>query len=503
MASRRKGADTADNSRRKFLQQVATGAAATAAAALPAVAQQDAQRPAAAAPANQPPIAEALANFAVNLRYEDIPKDVIRTAIRTIIDTVGCAIGGHEAGPSQIAIKLAGRVSATPAATVFCSGTKTSHDLAVFANGVMIRFLDFNDGYITPKGGGHPSDTLAALISTAEIMGASGRDLILATVLAYEAFCKVADVLDTRSLGLHQSTILGPASLIGASRLMGLTKAQLVHAIGISVGGNTTINQGRVGTLSNWKDFSAAESSRKAIFSAQLAQAGMTGPVQVFEGRSGFFNVIARQRFELPKLGEPWGIMRAFTKRFPLGQYSQTVAEAAMQVRSFITNIDDVEEINLRVSKNAISIMADSPEKWRPQSHETADHSMPYATAVVLMHGEIDEHYYEDPFLHDEKLLGLVARVRTIRSEEADMHEREYNLCDLELVLKSGQRKAVRVEYHRGHPKNPMSDAEMEEKFRALARKHLPAERINALLRQMWALEDLPKAGTLVEMTKV
>jgi len=503
MASRRKGADTADNSRRKFLQQVATGAAATAAAALPAVAQQDAQRPAAAAPANQPPIAEALANFAVNLRYEDIPKDVIRTAIRTIIDTVGCAIGGHEAGPSQIAIKLAGRVSATPAATVFCSGTKTSHDLAVFANGVMIRFLDFNDGYITPKGGGHPSDTLAALISTAEIMGASGRDLILATVLAYEAFCKVADVLDTRSLGLDQSTILGPASLIGASRLMGLTKAQLVHAIGISVGGNTTINQGRVGTLSNWKDFSAAESSRKAIFSAQLAQAGMTGPVQVFEGRSGFFNVIARQRFELPKLGEPWGIMRAFTKRFPLGQYSQTVAEAAMQVRPFVTNIDDVQEINLRVSKNAISIMADSPEKWRPQSHETADHSMPYATAVVLMHGEIDEHYYEDPFLHDEKLLDLVAKVRTIRSEEADMHEREYNLCDLELVLKSGQRKAVRVEYHRGHPKNPMSDAEMEEKFRALARKHLPAERINALLRQMWALEDLPKAGTLVEMTKV
>src|SRR3979490_1073725 len=99
MASRRKGADTADNSRRKFLQQVATGGAPTARAALPAVAQQDAQRPAAAAPANQPPIAEALANFAVNLRYEDIPKDVIRTAIRTIIYTPGCALRGHAGGP--------------------------------------------------------------------------------------------------------------------------------------------------------------------------------------------------------------------------------------------------------------------------------------------------------------------------------------------------------------------------------------------------------------------
>jgi 2-methylcitrate dehydratase len=226
-------------------------------------------------------------------------------------------------------VKLAAGVSATPGATVFCSGIKTSHELAVFANGVMIRYLDFNDGYITPKGGGHPSDTLAALISSAEIAGRSGRDLIAATALSYEVFCKVADVLDTRGLGLDQSTMLGLASVVGASRLMGLTPAQMVHAIGITVGGNTAINQGRVGTLSNWKDFASAEASRKAIFSAQLAQAGMTGPSRVFEGPLGFFNVISRKTFDLPKLDEPFGVVSAFTKRFPLGQYSQTVAEAA------------------------------------------------------------------------------------------------------------------------------------------------------------------------------
>ena len=492
-------------SRRAFLMQVAaTSAAATTAATWPAVAQQNAQRPGTTnATPGQPPIAETIANFAVNLRYADIPKEVVRTAIRSILDTVGCVIGAYQAGPSQIAIKLAGGVTATNGATVFCSGIKTSHELAVFANGVMIRYLDFNDGYITPKGGGHPSDTIAALLSTAEVTGASGRDLILATVLAYETFCKLADVLDTRGLGLDQSTMVGLGSLVGASRLMGLTKQQMIHAIGITIGGNTALNQGRVGTLSNWKDFAAAESSRKAIFSAQLAQAGMTGPAQIFEGRLGFFNVIARQRFEFPKLGEPWGIMRAFTKRFPLGQYSQTVAEAAIQVRSFVTSLADVQEINLRVSKNAIAIMADSPEKWRPQSHETADHSMPYATAVVLMYGEIDEHYYDDKYLHDEQLLNLVARVHVAHSEEADLHERDYNLCDLELVLKSGQRKAVRVEYHRGHFKNPMTDGEMEEKFRSLARKHLSLERTNALMRQLWALEDMPKAGGLAEMTRV
>ncbi len=457
--------DATCQSRREVLQALATASAAVTAAAFPASAQENASPPRAGS-GNQGTIAQTLADYAVKLRYEDLPAEVVRTVKRTIIDTIGCAIGGYEAGPSQIALKLARNVSATQGASVFCGGFKTSHDHAVFANGVMIRYLDFNDGYITPKGGGHPSDTLASLISTAEVAGRSGRDLITATALAYEAFCKLADVLDTRSIGLDQATILGPAAVIGASRLMGLTPGQMVHAIGITVGGNTAINQGRVGTLSNWKDFACAEASRKAIFSSR-----------VFEGPSGFFNAISRKPFELPKLGEPYGIMRAFTKRFPLGQYSQTVAEAAAQLRAFFKSTDEIAEINIRVSQNAIKIMADSPDKWRPQSHETADHSMPYAAAVVLMHGTIDEHYYEDPYLHDERLLALVARVRAIHSGEADLHEKDYNLCDFEVVLKSGERKAVRVEYHRGHFKNPMTDAEMEEKFRSLVRKHLAAGR--------------------------
>jgi 2-methylcitrate dehydratase len=493
--------DATCQSRREVLQALATASAAVTAAALPASAQETV-RPRAST-TGEGTIAQTLADYAVKLRYEDLPTEVVRTVKRTIIDTIGCAIGGYEAGPSQIALKLARNVSATQGASVFCGGFKTSHDLAVFANGVMIRYLDFNDGYITPKGGGHPSDTLASLITTAEVAGRSGRDLITATALAYEAFCKIADVLDTRSIGLDQATILGPAAVIGAGRLMGLTAEQLVHAVGITVGGNTAINQGRVGTLSNWKDFACAEASRKAIFSAQLAQAGMTGPSRVFEGPSGFFHAITRKPFELPKLGEPYGITRAFTKRFPLGQYSQTVAEASAQSRAFFKSTDEIAEINIRVSQNAIKVMAGDPDKWRPQSHETADHSMPYATAVVLMHGTIDEHYYEDPYLHDERLLALVARVRAIHSPEADLHEKDYNLCDFEVVLKSGERKAVRVEYHRGHFKNPMTDAEMEEKFRSLARKHLSAERVDVLLRQLWALEDMPKAGALIEMTKV
>ena len=268
-----------------------------------------------------------------------------------------------------------------------------------------------------------------SLPCSAEIAGRSGRDLIVATALSYEVFCKVADVLDTRGLGLDQSTMLGLASVVGAGRLMGLTPEQMVHAIGITVGGNTALNQGRVGTLSNWKDFASAEASRKAIFSAQLAHAGMTGPSRIFEGPSGFFNVISRKIFDLPKLGEPFGIMRAFTKRFPLGQYSQTVAEATMEARPFFANVDDIQEINLRVSRNAIRTMASSPESWRPESHETADHSMPYAAAVVLMYGGIDDRYYEDPYLHDPRLLDLSSAACTASRRRKPTGTRRNTIC--------------------------------------------------------------------------
>src|SRR5260370_40840527 len=132
-----------------------------------------------------------------------------------MIESIGCGIGGFGSDASQIANRLAAGVSAVPGATVMCSGVKTSPDLAAFANGVMIRYLDFNDGYIS-LGAGHPSDTIAPLLSTAEMMGRSGRDLIAGTVLTYEVFCRVCDVFDNRAVGIDYATIVGLAAAAGA-----------------------------------------------------------------------------------------------------------------------------------------------------------------------------------------------------------------------------------------------------------------------------------------------
>jgi 2-methylcitrate dehydratase len=366
----------------------------------------------------------------------------------------------------------------------------------------MIRYLDFNDAFVSlTHGAGHPSDTIAALLPSAELAGRSGRDFITATVLAYEVFCKIADVFDYLGNGIDHSTITGMGAVVGAGHLMGLTPEQMVHAIGMTVGGNTATRQGRADELSNWKAYAAADACRKAMFSVQLAQSGMTGPGKVFEGRYGFFKVMGKKDVDAPQLGEPFGMRRAFTKRFPLGQFSQTVAQAAAEVRPFFASPDDIAEVNINVSRSAIKIMADGPDKWRPQTHETADHSIPYSAGVVLMYGKIEPEYYEDPYLHDTRLLDLVGRIKCHPSDEADRTEKEFNLCELEVVLKSGARKTVRVEYHRGHFKNPMSDAELEEKFRLMAEKHLSADRVDRLLRLLWNLENEPRLSNLIAAT--
>ncbi len=448
-------------------------------------------------------VAEKLGAYAATLKYEDIPADVVHQAKRTIMDTLGCAFGGYDSEPARIARDLAGLVSSSQPATLLCSGQKTSAELATFANDVMIRYLDFNDGYIG-KGGGHPSDSISALLAAAEVTRTGGRELIVATVLAYEVYCRIADAWNNKASGMDHVTIGGIASVVGAARALGLAQSQIIEAINIMVAGNIALNQTRMGNVSKWKACAYANASRNAILASQLAARGMTGPSPIFEGRNGFFKIVSREPFELAPFGgksQPFGIMKAHLKQFPLCNYAQTVVPAVLEARAFAHDIQDIAELHVHVSQKAMHTMADDPEKWRPRNRETADHSIPYTAAVALKYGTVDLHHFDEQYLCDNELLELAGRVKCSASEEATRREHEINLCDLEVTMRSGERKSIRTEYHRGHPRNPMTDAEIETKFRNFAAIMLPASRIDALVQQLWKLEGLSQVGTLVSMT--
>jgi 2-methylcitrate dehydratase len=119
------------------------------------------------------------------------------------------------------------------------------------------------------------------------------------------------------------------------------------------------------------------------------------------------------------------------------------------------------------------------------------------------LYGTIDLKYFDERYLNDEELLGIISRIKCSASEEANRRSTEMNLCELDVVTRSGECKSIRVEYHRGHWRNPMSDAEMETKFRSLVAGMLPKARVDALVEQLWKLEDLREVAKLIQMTKL
>ena len=150
-------------------------------------------------------LAEKLSRYAANLTYDDLTPEAIHEAKRRVLDSLGCAMGARHAEPAHIARELALSVRASPGATVIGTTHKSAPDHAAFANGVLFRYLDFNDTYLS-KEPAHPSDNIAAILAAAEVVGASGKDVILAIVLAYEVQCRLCDAYSIRAQGWDHVT---------------------------------------------------------------------------------------------------------------------------------------------------------------------------------------------------------------------------------------------------------------------------------------------------------
>jgi 2-methylcitrate dehydratase len=449
-------------------------------------------------------VVEQLAQYACKLRYEDLPREVVERAKRLIVDSVGCALGGAGSAPAAIARDFAGLVTSKEPATVMVTGECTSVDLATFANGVMIRYLDFNDGYTSNGESGHPSDSIAAVLSVAERMKRSGKDAIAATVLAYEVFCRVCDTADLKPLGFDHVTVGGMASTAAAARLLGLSQRQVAEAFNLGIAANIALYQTRIGNVAMWKACAYANASRNAVFAALLAQRGMTGPSPIFEGAGGYFRAVTRVPFTLPVMGggaHPYKIMECSIKRYPMGQYAQTVVQAAIEAHGKIRSPEEIAEVRIETLATAISIMAGDTDKWEPGTRETADHSMPYSVAVALVHGAVEEHHFDEPCRNDPAVRALTRRVKVEVWEEANRRMPEAMLCRVTVITRSGERHSATVDYHKGHWRNPMSEAEVEEKFRRLAQGVVAPERTNRLLDQLWNLENAPDAGEIVRLT--
>jgi 2-methylcitrate dehydratase len=444
-----------------------------------------------------------LCNYALELSYDDLPEEVVGRTKHIVMDTVGCALGGAQSPPAQIARAAASEVTSAIPAKVLISGQKTSPDLAAFANGVMIRYLDFNDTYAgSPTC--HPSDLLAPVLAVVDARNGSGKDVILGMVLGYEVLCGLIDAgTNEQGRSWDQSTYGVIAAAVVAAKLFGHTKEQMANAISLAVASHISLEQIRRGQISHWKGCALANASRNAVFCAMLAAKGMTGPEEVFEGKAGFLTSTGI-RFEIRPFAdsaESYRIMKARLKAFPSGYFSQSAIEAVLNLRSQIPNLDDVKEIRLQTFPAGYEVMGSGEANWQPETRESADHSLPFVMAVALMEGNLEIRHYDEKYYVRSDVRALMRKIKVRIGEEpvAAWPDLPLNIVDIE--MNSGKLLSTKVAYHLGHFKRWMTDEEQERKFRPLAEPLLQKKQIDDLLACLRRLDEVEDISELISLT--
>ncbi|MFO0971925.1 MAG: MmgE/PrpD family protein [Phycisphaerae bacterium] len=442
-------------------------------------------------------LAEKLAHWTARLKYADLTPAAIHEVKRRLIDSTGTALGAFSSQAAKIARATAAGVPAGRDGGAFVLGTgrKSTPDLAAFANGAHVRYLDYNDTYLSREPA-HPSDNIPATLAVAQATGASGKEFILATVIAYEIQCRLCDAASLRKNGWDHVFYVALGACLGAARLWRLKPAQMVHALGLAGVCNIATRQTRTGQISMWKACAASNAARNGVFAAHLARQGFTGPNEIFEGPKGVFKMLTSGPFD-PVLGDKsrgYMINQTYIKFWPAEYHAQSAIDAALQLRKEIRaagqTADDIERIEIQSFEAAVSIIGSEPEKWRPTSRETADHSMGYMVCAALYDGDVTKKTFDPKRFTEPKVLALLDRTTIRESAELNAGYPKGIPNRLIITLRGGKRLEKRVDFPRGHAGNPMTDAEVEHKFATLARGVVSDKTQAAILKSAWSLDQ-------------
>ncbi len=447
-------------------------------------------------------VSKRIAEWICKQTFESLPRAVIHEVKKRVIDSLACALGAFTSEPARIAREMAMATPLTSGATILGTDGRSSPDLAAFANDTLVRYLDYNDTYLS-KEPAHPSDNIAAALAVAETEGRSGKEFINSVVVGYEIQCRLADAATLRTRGWDNVTYGAFSNASLSSRLLRLSEDQTEHAIALAGVANNALRKTRIGKISMWKACAAANAARNGVFAAYLAKRGMAGPSEIFEGQFGFWELVSGP-FDFVPLGgedgESYRILGTYIKCFPAEYNALTAIEAAIELRKQIGSMEEIARIHVETFDACVDMIAGDPEKWRPTTRETADHSLPYAIAVALLDGDVTGNSFEEERIADPALYDLMQKISVERNSEMGALYPRATPNELRVELKSGKALRARIDFARGHPKNPMTDGDVESKFRTLAAPLLPNTRIEQILSSLWKLEDFSDLGSLPGM---
>jgi len=437
-------------------------------------------------------IGRKLAKWVHALKYEDLPDKTIHEVKRRVIDSLATTLGAYSSRPARVARAKAMAINdPPPAATVWGTNHNTSPELAAFANGTMVRYLDYNDTYLSLEPA-HPSDNISAAVAVTENHGKTGKDMILATVIGYEIQCRLCDAASLRAGGWDHVTYGALSTALLAGKLWDLTEDQLEHALGLAGVCNITTRQTRTGQISDWKACAFANAARNGVFAADLAHRDLTGPYEIFEGPKGLMHQLGIPGAVEVVLGKDGDFMidKTYIKYWPAEYHSQSAIDACLQLRPKIQG-KKIEKIHIGSFEAAVSIIGSEPEKLRPTSRETADHSMFYCCAAALVDGDVTLPTFDDARLKDPVLLDLIDRTTIVEDAELNKGYPKGIPNDVTITCADGTKVNKRVDFPRGHAENPMTDDEVVAKFNRLSDGVIAPQTAKTILDKAWNLDGM------------
>jgi 2-methylcitrate dehydratase len=453
---------------------------------------------------NQPAISRIWADFAANLRFEQIPLEAIKAAKIFLYDSIGCALGGSKTEDFQILERVFGEIGGRAECSVIGSALKTDVRSATLINAVAIRALDYNDVYWR-QDPSHPSDLLPAAFSVAEREHKSGKDLITGIVLAYELEMRLTEAAfpGIRELGLHHATLTAFASPFVAGKMLDLTAEQMANAAGISASHSITLGAVTAGALTMMKNTVDPMATEAGVFAALLAKHNYKGTIPIFEGREGLFETVGenwKPEVLTENLGKQFKIADCSIKPFPSEALTHAPVSAVLDL-VFENDLqpEQIETIEIATLKRAAEILADE-KKYVIDSRETADHSLPYCIAAAVVARELTPAQFSKESLKNKHILEIVPKVKAKLEPSFETRFPTEQPCAVEIKLKNGEILRKYRAFPKGDPRDPLSPAELKRKFTLLAENVLPPQRQQRISETIENLENSTDIAELMQL---
>ena len=416
-------------------------------------------------------VVERIGQYASSLKWEELSAEVVDYAKRIFLDSLACGYGGLSSDPARIVRHSIAELDGGAQATILGIGTKTSAPNAALANGVAIRYQDYNDVYFGPAWTAHPSDTIATVLAAADWKERSGREFLLGMVTAYEVQMRFSDLPVAQNLwhrGWHHTAACSYAAAAGVGQLLGLDSEQIGHAVALSGARSNTLAEIRHGNIPMDKALSAPIVASQSILYSLLAKQGFTGCGTLLEGPYGFGRWVAGGVDVEPLVpkSDDFRIMKISLKPYPVEGMTPAMVQAAIELRTeHNLNPEDIESIRIFAHEEAVIKPSWDDQKFSPTNKETADHSFYYCVAIGLVAGECTSEHFTDKWLANPTVARLMGRTTLQANEKlTELFKQGARPASLEVKTKKGS-FSREVLYPKGDPRNPMTWSDITRKF--------------------------------------